>query len=209
MSQPGGRRGFSLWNMVQNMNPVFHNDSKQDVDLQPQVMDDLLRYHLTLPHPRYLDANSIKIAGICDNIKTAQKTLKALIKNGYVQAGPDSPLSPSSAGASAPPPPESPVTVNTHIIDRHFSSRLAIIPVHSQRRLISLLFFWEEECNRWRALDREEAEIRQAMKTSDSHDLKVALDSVLLKQRLLPSMRSEGAGTTVPPGREEQLPSYT
>lgn len=71
---------------------------------------------------------------------------------------------------------------------------MAFIDVHRQRKLVGLLFMWEEELVRWRLLDDEEKEIRHVMEQvgKDSEvlsDLKVRLQQVEMKRRLVPSMR--------------------
>jgi hypothetical protein len=87
-------------------------------------------------------------------------------------------------------------------------SQVAIISVPSQRKLVNLLFFWEEELMRWRLLGEEEEEIRTAMGSGkgvdDSADLEMALKGVEARRKMLPSMRKEDGG-----GREGgELPGY-
>lgn len=212
---------LTFMRFIQNVVPNFANDAKNDVDMTPAQADNLVRYHLSHPHSHYLDANSLMIAGICDHIKVAEKTLKILQKYGYAlpPPPPNSPAAPaaSSSGsqnaAATVSTPAPTTTVNTYIIDKNLPSRFAIISVHAHRKLISLLFFWEEECIRWNMLDKQEAEILEIMKTpgaSEIEDLKVALEQVRLKKLLLPSQRAEGTSTVFPAHTrpEEMLPVY-
>jgi hypothetical protein len=36
--------------------------------------------------------------------------------------------------------------------------------------VVGLLFFWEEECMRWRLLDEEEKEVIQALEAEDGNE---------------------------------------
>lgn len=73
---------------------------------------------------------------------------------------------------------------------------------------MGLLFFWEEECTRWKLLDAEEREILSALNADPGNaDLKVALEAVQMKKNLLPSRRGEGTAN-VSAGAGHELPSY-
>jgi hypothetical protein len=193
----------SFQGFLANMMPFMANDAKNDVEMSPQQMDALVRAHINSRNPRYLDAHSFLIAGLVDNESTAEKALKACIKHGYILPVPQSP---EEAAARGP----SPMTVNTNAIDKHFANNVGMISVHAQRKLVALLFFWEDECNRWAGLDREEAGIREAMQGADPAlmtELQTRLASVEGRKTLLPSQRSEGTGQVIPP-MQEQLPGY-
>jgi hypothetical protein len=101
------------------------------------------------------------------------------------------------------------MTVNTAAIGKGFASKLAVISVHAQRKLVGMLFFWEEECTRWKLLDAEAREILSALdKNAGNVDLAVALKAVEMKKKLLPSQRAEGTAN-VTPGAGHVLPSYS
>ena len=183
---------FSFRRFVQNLNPVIPN-SKSDIDLSPEEADRLFSLQQGLPQPRFLVPESYTIAPICDNLPTAKKLQAALLKYGYV-------LAPSETG-EAPA-----LTVRTDLIDKHLPSRLGMISVHAQKKLISLLFFWEEECHRWRVLDAEENDIRKALKAApDDGELALRLEAVQMKKVLPPSQRVADAAR---PGHGEPLPVY-
>jgi hypothetical protein len=144
---------------------------------------------------------------VCDREKfILAKTLKQLQDHGFVAAPPD-----GKKNHPAPPTTEaedltssSPITVNTYIIDRTMVSKLYAVNARVQPRLVSLLFFWEEECQRWAALDAEEREILGIMRQQEHEgdpDLLLALEAVQLKKRLLPSQRADRTTTaaTRPP----------
>lgn len=89
--------------------------------------------------------------------------------------------------------------VQTTLIDKTFPHALASLSVHRQRRLVCMLFFWEEELVRWRLLDEEEKEIRAVMEEArdlgTAEELKVALGRVWARREMLPGMRGlEGSG---------------
>ena len=193
----------TVFSIISNAFPVFANDCKNDVDMSPQQMDNVIKYQLSLRHSRYLDVHSLVFSGVCDHIKVAGQVHKLLVKHGFILPAPTSGPAAFGAGGDV-------MTVDTYKIDKKFSHRLSIISVHAHRKLVGLLFFWEEEVNRWRLLDKEENEIRQLLKTVAGHaaqDLSVALEAAQIKKRLLPSERAEGASNVFPP-MQETLPSY-
>jgi len=98
------------------------------------------------------------------------------------------------------------LTIHTERITKHFANQLATISVHAQRKLIGLLFFWEEELVRWRLLDEEEGEIRKAMEYNgeEHEELRVALKTVETKRRMMPSLRGVDPNKAVLPGYGER-----
>jgi hypothetical protein len=203
--QHSSGKGFGLFNkMMQNMFPNSAANAKDDIDPTPEQMDNIIKYQLTLAHPWYLDPETIYIAGIVDERSIAAQVHRQLVKNHFVLEAPKTKDPPDSAAAT-------PMTVDTFKIDKHFQNKVPTISIHAARKLVALLFFWEEEVNRWRKLDQEEAEVRALLETAtEQHaveDLNVALESVLMRKKMLPSQRAEGASTVFPP-KQEALPSY-
>lgn len=100
------------------------------------------------------------------------------------------------------------MTVNTFGVTKNFANQIFMISVHAQRKLVGLLFFWEEECTRWQLLDAEGREIQSALDTDgQNEDLEIALAAVEMKKKLLPSQRGEGTAN-VSSGRGHELPTY-
>jgi hypothetical protein len=192
--QKGGRK-FSFSRMIQNAFPVFAKDDPNDIDMSPRQADDLVEYQLTLPFPRYLTEASFFIAHVTDNRTFSQRVHKALLKAGII---------------SAPSPNNSQPPVTTAAIGKHFANQLSHISIHAQRKVVGMLFFWEEECTRWMLLDQEEAEILRAIAGGnvENRDLDLALQAVELKKKLLPSQRAE-ATTNVGEGVGSTLPAYS
>jgi hypothetical protein len=184
-------RKFSFRRLINNAIPNFANDDPDDVNLSPVQADNLVRYQLTQPDPRRLTDQSFLIAGLTDSSTNSKKVFRALEKNSVISSSADK------------------FPVDTSAITKNFANQLACISVHAQRKLVGLLFFWEEECTRWRLLDLEEVEIRKAMgaEGADSADLNLALKAVDMKKKLLPSERGE-ATTNVVAGAGHELPAY-
>jgi hypothetical protein len=195
---------ISFWSVMTNAFPQILTSSRGDADLSSTQMDNVVKLQLCLKHARYLDAHSLLFAGVVDHEKMGVKVHRLLVKHDYILPAP-------APGDPVPSSAETPLTVNTLHIGRNFSHQMSIISQHAHRKLVSLLFFWEEEVNRWRVLDREEVEIQAAMGALEGYaveDLKVALEAVRIRKRLLPSERAEGAAGGMVPPRQEALPTY-
>ncbi|CZR54353.1 uncharacterized protein PAC_04237 [Phialocephala subalpina] len=225
---------FSFMRLINNAVPNFARDDPNDVDLKPGQADALLSYQLALPYPRYLGENAFFVAGIVGSESLSKKVWKALVKHRIILpipgeekgrkgsvfsigsgsgsrsgSGRRESESASDSVGTAPVGGEA-ITVNTASITKGFASQLAVISVHAQRKLVGLLFFWEEECTRWKLLDEEEREILRAVEEeADSNmDLTVALQAVELKKKMLPSRRAE-AVANVSAGQGHTLPTYS
>jgi hypothetical protein len=193
---------FSFNRLVSNAFPNFANDFVNDVDLTPGQADQLLTYQLGAAHPRYLSESAFFIGGITGSKSLSKKVHQALIKHKIVLPAPEAGSSKGQAATET-------MTVNTAGVTKGFASQMAMISVHAQRKLVGLLFFWEEECMRWKLLDQEEREILDALKQNEGNaDLDCALEAVRMKMKLLPSKRGEGAANVVQ-GAGHELPSYS
>jgi len=149
-----------------------------------------------------LNEKAFFAAGIVGSESLSKKVHKAPLKNGLILPAQDSASSSSSTVSKAD------MTVNTAGIGKGFASQVAIISVHAQRKLVGMLFFWEEECVRWNLLDAEEKEILSALgSNNDSMDLACAHEAVKMKKKLLPSQRGEGIAS-IGSGRGHELPQY-
>lgn len=195
------RRKLSLTGFLNNLFPYSPPSTSKDADMSPTEMDNLIKFQLGLRHPRYLDQYALVIAKVVDQ-EQAKYTYNALVAHGFVTPPPgkdETNLDPS------------PMTVNTHIIGKDFAMKLKKIGLRAHRRIVGLLFFWEEECNRWRILDQQENEILEAMRSpsgAESEDLKMALQAVRIKKMLLPGERLDGEHAVRLPEHDE-LPSYS
>jgi len=108
--------------------------------------------------------------------------------------------------------PQSPLGIDTTRITPKFAHQLAFISVAGQRKVVGMLFFWEQEALRWRLLDQEEAELKAAMEESDATDdqrreLQTRLESVRMRRAMKPSQRvGEGESAAQQP---EEPPAYS
>lgn len=216
---------FSFMRMINNAVPNFAFDDPNDVDLKPAQADALLAYQLALPHTRYLEENAFFVASIVGSESVSKKVYKALVKNKIILPYPGEERKrkgstasmfsigiSKSANASTDDKAEGGelMTVNTAGIGKGFANQLAVISVHAQRKLVGMLFFWEEECTRWKLLDEQEREILRALEQegAGNQDLSVALEAVEMKKKMLPSKRAE-AVANVSEGRGHTLPTYS
>ena len=159
-------------------------DYNQNVDLDIRQADSLYRWQLSQPQPAKLNEMSCFMASVIESKTLSRDVYKALVKLGILD-----PLNGSD--------------LDTTWIDSRFSHFMAKIPKYRQRKVVGLLFYWEEELTRWRLLDEEEAEIGKAMSIvgEDDEDCQMGLTAVAAKRKLLPSQR-EG------PGAHTALPGY-
>lgn len=51
-----------------NTFPNFSNDSKDDVELSPKEQDDLFRFQIVQPEPRFLNAQSFFLGGVVGTV---------------------------------------------------------------------------------------------------------------------------------------------
>jgi hypothetical protein len=204
---------FSWRRLITNAVPNFARDDINDVDLTPSQADNLIRWQLSTSAPPYLTEEAFFVAALTDSKTISRKIHCALVKHNLVAPAPATARSSQASHASARPPPSfaQPVPpVHTARIGRDLVAQLAFISVHAQRKLVGLLFFWEEECMRWKLLEQEEAEILNAMgqERTDNDDLDVALRAVEMKRALLPSLRGE-ATANISQGVSHELPGYS
>ena len=200
MAAKDGR--FSWTRLFSNAFPVFANDSINDINLTPPQADKLFAHQITRPYPHYLTDDAFLVASIVDTSSQSARIHQSLIKHNIILPVP------------APGSPETEkMTVNISAITKHFANQHPTISIHVQRKLVALLFFWEEECTRWRLLYEEEQEILTVMEEEEGMsggarmDLGIALRANRMKKLLMPSDRAEGTAN-VGSGRGDVLPSY-
>ncbi|GAM91531.1 hypothetical protein ANO11243_095830 [Dothideomycetidae sp. 11243] len=178
------RRSSSFWARAQE-SFFFHgrDHDTPDVDLSPAEADSLVRYQLTRAQPQYLTSDSFVYSGITGNetLSTVRPKTDAVSERVYSHL--------KQMGIVNEPPS---LPVDTTKINKHFTNTLYFISMRTQKRLVGMLFFWEEECTRLRLLDEEEAEIAGLLKQDpSSKELEIHLQSVKMKKLLLPSQRAE------------------
>ncbi|KAI9833519.1 MAG: hypothetical protein M1826_007133 [Phylliscum demangeonii] len=225
------RARFSLNRMILNAFPNFANDDRDNVDLTWSQKDDLFNWQMIRRPPplrRYLNEGSFRLGGVVDSMAHSAQVYRALRKIGVVEAPPSSWLALEQQTLAAPRtdgghgPGETLGAglldpsmagwgsyLHTEAITARFANQMYCISVHAQRKLIGLLFWWEEELQTWRRLHDEEAAIWQAIMASGPGeddgvdgagtwpvwekvrpDLTIALEAVRRRQAVLPSVRA-------------------
>lgn len=189
-----GRR-FSFLRFMSNAFPTFANDCPNDVNLSIESADALVAHQLQQSNPRLLTKESFFFASVTDNLPYSRKVHRSLQKAGIIPVDGASMLRPGR-------------TVDTTLITRRLPHQVAVISIHAQRRLIGMLFFWEEECVRWDVLDTEKRDIEAAAKAGgDASELAIKAEAVRIKKMLVPSERGEPT-VNVGEGVVEYLPCY-
>ena len=154
----------------------------QDVDIHIHQADDLYRWQLSQVQPRALNELSCFMASIIDSKTFSGDVYRALVRIGVLHR----------------------LTGELDLgkIDRNFSHYVSMVTLERQRKVIGLLFHWEEELSRLRLLDQEEQEIRLAMEVigEDDEDCQIGLRVIERKRRMLPSERLQSADACALPG---------
>jgi hypothetical protein len=173
-----------------NAVPNFANSS--DPTISTSDLDILFEFQQAVKPPQRLIPTSLYVAKITQDDKTGAKVLEKLQKLGIVHEGPP--------------------YVSTKDIGPNFANQIAKISSYAQKRLVCLLFDWEEECRRWAVLEDEEREI----KTIGEETKRVGGDVGHYEKRLLeieglkklkPSMRVKQHVQQHPPSYQEAGPA--
>lgn len=174
--------GFSFGRLITNAIPNFATDGAGVwVEVSPQRRDMLYMHQINTPEPEALDENAFYVAGVCDRERQSQRIHSALLKNGVLTT-PDG-------------------LADTTKIGSKFLHQLAFISQAAQKNLIHLLFWWEEETQRWKKLSEEEKELTNMILEAEAQakgsteeetldQLKFARERVRMKKRQRPSQRN-------------------
>ena len=183
-----GSLSFSFGRLMLNAFPNIANDNAaREADIALPYQDLLYAYQLAQPNPMILDKFSFRVAGVVSTEKHSQKVHRALQANGVL------------GGADGG-------TIQTSNIGPKFTHQLSFISVGPQRKVVGMLFLWEEEVQRMRKLDGEEQELTGLISQAESgtdegsqrstlDQLKLARERVRMKKRQKPSERSEDIET--------------
>ncbi|KAI1609377.1 hypothetical protein EDD36DRAFT_69311 [Exophiala viscosa] len=184
-----GSLGFSFTRFAHAAVPNFFADeSRIRTDTLDQYRRDMCYMHqIASQNPYALDEHSFYVAGVVDSESVSKRVHKALKKCEILS--------------------QQDGTVNTYNIGPRFTHQLAVLNIYRQKELVSMLFWWEEECQRLRKLDAEkkdldtliagsEEKLARLPEDEDTHEVKVALDQlkfarerVRMKKRQRPSQR--------------------
>ncbi|KAF2472589.1 uncharacterized protein BDR25DRAFT_313093 [Lindgomyces ingoldianus] len=180
---PSGSLKFSFTRFMQNAIPNLAL-APQQYDLDPAEQDALFTYQLGEPDPLKLCEASFLVGGITRSKSISAQIYRALVKNGALKE--------AEAGE------DTGVGVDTKAITSKFAHQLSFISVHAQKKVVNLLFFWEEEIMRWRVLIAEKEELETVIKESkeaggDIGGLEKRLKELEGLLRVKPSLRGEEA----------------
>jgi hypothetical protein len=182
------RLSFSFGKFITAAVPNFANSATPD-SLTSQEMDKLFDFQMILKEPKKLEPASLTLMGCVQEERTGAWVIKKLVDMGVLK--------------------NNETEVETRAITKDFANQLSKVPVHSQKRLIVLLFAWEEELMRWRLLEEEEHEIKTVMgeERSTGGENVGHLEKRLLEidglKKLKPSLRARRASNV-----HETLPAY-
>ena len=166
--------------------------------------DLLVSYQLDQPRFIYLWPGAFEASHVVETLDDSKRTHSALQKAGIISC----PLPAKDGDAEVT---VDMIPVNTSKITRHFANQVPFLSGrYVMRRLVSLLFFWEEEVSRWRVLDAEEREIEALLPNAPDFikdELGMRLEAVQMRKNLLPSQRPETT-PNVGHGVQDELPAY-
>ncbi|KAF2117320.1 hypothetical protein BDV96DRAFT_644745 [Lophiotrema nucula] len=179
-----GNKKFSFTRFINNAVPNLAG-TPQQYDLTPTEQDALFEYQLAEPDPLKLCDQAFFAGGITQSKTISLQIHKALLKNGVLS--------------------ETEAIVNTRMISKNLANEVAMVSVHAQKRLINLLFFWEEEIQRWKVLIGEQQELKTVIEAEREECGNVGTYEKRLLElegllRLKPSLRGKAAeeGQTLP-----------
>jgi hypothetical protein len=164
--------------------------------LSPGDLDRLFDFQTSLANPKQLSAATLYIMGVTDTERKATKTVAKLVEIGVLSKG-----DAASQGGY----------VNTRNIGSQFAHQIYILPKWALKRLICVLFAWEEELMRWRMLEEEKTDLQAIIEEERREGggqighLEVRVLEINGLWRLAPSLRE---GRRVQRGLDEELPGY-
>jgi hypothetical protein len=174
-----------LVNLLPHVSTFNGPDSLSNAEL-----DRLFDFQVSLPRPKEIGVGTLYITGIAYDERKGTKVVDKLVEIGVLK-GKDR-------------------IVDTHAITRYFSHQLYMIPIYAQKRLVCLLFAWEEELMRWRMLEEEKKDLMIIISEERRHGgeynvghLEKRLMEIDGLWKLKPSLRRKRE-TTV----QEVLPGY-
>ncbi|KAK3079672.1 hypothetical protein LTS18_004172 [Coniosporium uncinatum] len=158
-------------------------------DLSKEEYDNLFRYQAGLSSPKKLNEHSFYIAHVTRDLRHSRKTLESLYQSGILC--------------------EDSCDIHTERITKEFSSQHSRLPVLMQKKLVNMLFTWEEELMRFRMLEEEKTEIETVMDEERRHGggnvghLEKRLKEIEGLMGLRPSQRGEAVRAA------DELPGYS
>jgi hypothetical protein len=195
---------ISFSRLILNAVPNFANNTPElDASLSLDEQDILFVYQTSgslKPGKSHLDleAASFRCGGVTESENVSRRIYNTLLKLGIIFP------------TSAPNAPN-PYGIDTNRITTEFTHKLAFLGVPSQRKVIGLLFFWEQEAVRLHLLEQEEAGLEELIREIEGRnevvgqDLWIAQKRVKMEKDFIPSERAKMNARS---GSEETLQEY-
>lgn len=168
--KPDGSIGHSFTRFINNAVPNLAADPNRDNDKPNLGQDILYEYQLVgnwLDAPFALSPTSFHVAGVIDNETHSRKAFEKLVKAGTL-------------------------TITGRVDTRNLNGgklahQIGFVPVARQKRLVEMLFWWEEEVRRLEKLIAEEDELGRhigAIESSMHDGSRVEVEQRQLVERL-------------------------
>lgn len=162
--------------MFQSRTTRATGDPEADSEVPPLDQDKLYVFQLSLSSPLLLSPHSCYYAGIVTRQKHSERIYTALQSASILAAD---------------------GTLSTAHIRPDFTHHLAFISKFAQRRLVGVLFFWEEEVQRLRQILDSEQEIMDLLSSAAVDDdvrcaIEIELRKLKARKAIRPSARRHG-----------------
>jgi hypothetical protein len=144
------KKSFSFTKFFDAVVPNMFDDlsAPKAARLAPHRRDMLYAHQLSSQNFYALDERSFSVAGVVDSERMSKRSRKALLKYGVLKED---------------------GTLDTSQIGPKFIHQMAFIDVYRQRELINLLFWWQEECQRYAKLVGEDKELSDLIKEAEQY----------------------------------------
>jgi hypothetical protein len=116
--------------------------------LAPHRRDMLYAHQLASQNFYTLDERSFAVAGVVDSERMSKRACNALQKYGVIRED---------------------GRLDTTQIGPKFIHQMSFLDVYRQKELVNLLFWWQEECQRYAKLVDEDTELSELIKAAEQH----------------------------------------
>jgi hypothetical protein len=159
---------------------AFHDDSFTEA-----TKDNVFVYQVSHQDIKAITPHTLVIGGVCDEDRTATKVHRQLVKLDIL-APQDNHLNAAAINGAA------------------MAKNIVLITRHKLSLLVNLLFWWEEEMNRWDNLEAKKESYAQQLEEAHPDEsveertrkASEAAKTITIMQREMPSQRQEGKETS-------------
>jgi hypothetical protein len=159
---------------------AFHDDSFTET-----AKDKVFVYQVSHQDIKAITPHTLVLGGVCDEDRTATKVHRQLVKLDILTQQ-DNHLNATAINGTA------------------MAKDIVLITRHKLSLLVNLLFWWEEEMNRWNNLEAKKASYAQQLEEAHPEEsveertrkVSEAAKTIAMMQREMPSQRQEGKETS-------------